>query len=462
VSNKTSYSVQKYLQAVRRLVQTRIPQIWVRGVVHQFNVRGNMVYLSLAELAPDSLKPVAMLSLIAGSRDLERLNNRLQGAGSGLELQVDLEVCLLLEADFYIPQGKFQARIIDIDPAYTLGEMALARQRILESLKNDGLLDKNKKCRFPRVPLNVGLITARDSAALNDFRSVLESSGFAFRLEVSYAWMQGKETENSVVKALETLQDCELDVVCIVRGGGSKADLVWFDSEAICRAIANYPVPVLTGIGHQIDTSLADEVAWANKITPTECAAWLVQKLEDEWQYMHGVEWTLQERLKKRHMREKERLQFLAQNIAGRVPRRLTQEKERLQRHKTGLLRGPHKIIRMQEGSFQQKEARIHFLWNNRRTREEYKLSEMHRRLQKGAEVRLTLHRERLTAQEKLLHSLDWRAPLRRGYAIVRDNSGQVLKKKEIRKGTTIQIDWQEQQLRAEVLAVKDKSASSE
>lgn len=131
----------------------------------------------------------------------------------------------------------------------------------------------NRELPLPLLPLGIGLITSETSAAYNDFVSTIKASGYAFKITTISAKMQGQNTENDIIEALGKLREMDdLDVVCIIRGGGAKTDLVFFDSYALCRAAALFPLPVITGIGHEIDESLLDKVAHTHSITPTDCA----------------------------------------------------------------------------------------------------------------------------------------------------------------------------------------------
>jgi exodeoxyribonuclease VII large subunit len=278
-----SYPVSRYCESVQKMIQSRIPDVWVHGVLTQVQIRGRMVYLALAEYQEGDAKPVSVLALYCFINDFNLLNNKASSAQSSFLLEPELKVSLQVRADFYVPSGKFQARVLDLDLNYTLGELARTKQDILQRLKAEGLLQKNASVPMPRAPLRIGLITAQGSAAENDFCKTLLRLPFALEVVPVYARMQGNETEASVLVALESIRQKQCDVVCIIRGGGSRTDLNYFDSEVLCRAVANFPLPVLTGIGHEIDTSLTDEVAWKSFLTPTNCADFIVQWLASEY-----------------------------------------------------------------------------------------------------------------------------------------------------------------------------------
>ncbi|HHX14537.1 MAG TPA: exodeoxyribonuclease VII large subunit [Fibrobacter sp.] len=354
-----SYPVSKYLTAVKNLIVEKIPPVWIHGVITQIAERGNMTYLNLAEFNEGDVKPVATLPLFIFKSDYSVLKKKLASLPQPFELKEQLKVNLLVEADFYIPYGKFQSRVLNIDPAYTLGELALTREAILKKLHAEGLLRKNRELPFPALPLHIGLITGEKTAAYQDFSTLLESSPYAFKVTEAFARMQGNETENTILEALGKLRLIDdIDVVCIIRGGGSKTDLNYFDSEALCRAIALYPRPVLTGIGHEIDQSLVDLVAWYACITPTACAKYLVERVEEAWIKVQDMALEIRSRLQAKLPREKERLHFIQETIFYKTAKLFIHEKEKLMRFQDTLKKMPPRyfkvereiLVRFQEG----------------------------------------------------------------------------------------------------------------
>ena len=235
---------------------------------------------------------------------------------------------------------------------------------------------------MPPTPLQVGLITGESTAAFKDFTTRLEASPFAFKVHTEYAKMQGNETESTILAALERLQqNPEIDVVCIVRGGGSKTDLNYFDSEALCRAVANYPVPVFTGIGHEIDKSLLDEVAYQSCITPTDCAKRLVERIGESWQAMLSTVEDIQKGSMNLLSESREELFNLAHSLQGTVMGRIQREKseiavkgtslakeaqfilrnesQRVARNEEGLKQGSRKIIELEKAKFEITELKV-------------------------------------------------------------------------------------------------------
>jgi exodeoxyribonuclease VII large subunit len=332
-----SYSLSQYLSSVQRLVKNQIPAVWVYGVVSSLQERGKVVYITLAEFEEDSVSPKASLGLVMFASQYAALSRKLAELPVPFQIKKDLKIKVLLEADFYVPHGKFQCKIIDMDTVFTVGEIAITRTKIWETLVKENLHRLNGELPLPLLPLNIGLITSESSAACKDFVTTIKDSGYAFKITIISAKMQGQNTETDIIEAFgKLLEYKELDIVCIVRGGGAKTDLVFFDSYALCKAAAIFPLPVITGIGHEIDESLLDRVAHTHLITPTACAKFLIKRVEEAWQ----------------------RLQMMSYEL-GNLTWFFTREKERLNRSVLGLSRGVPKILELQKANLKLLEEKV-------------------------------------------------------------------------------------------------------
>ena len=182
------------------------------------------------------------------------------------------EVRIRARVTWYDRGGRLQLQMSDIDPAFTLGRLAADRDRLLRTLEGEGLLTRQALLPRPVLPLRLGLVTSRGSAAEHDVLDELRRSGIGFSVITADVRVQGAHAPRSVAWGLRAVAARGVDAVLLVRGGGATTDLAAFDGETIARAVATLDVPVLTGIGHEIDRSVADEVAHATYKTPTACA----------------------------------------------------------------------------------------------------------------------------------------------------------------------------------------------
>lgn len=375
-----SYTVTQYMTSLKRKVEDT-PAVWVRGVITQITRKPNILYVTIADFEEGNVKPIAVVNLSCFAGRFTAIQAKIAGCGQPFELKDQLKVSFLIKAELYVPYGKLQAQILDIDPVYTVGELALTKQAILKRLALEGLLEKNKELELAEVPLRVGLITGEGTAAYKDFTTKLEESPFRFIVVTEYAKMQGPETEPTILAALEKLaEDDSLDVVCIVRGGGSKTDLNFFDSEALCRAVANYPIPVFTGIGHEIDRSLLDEVSYQYCITPTDTAKRLIDRVMESYsamvrlaqdiannskdmvadykQTLNNMGVSLQQLVNARIQGEKTNLVICGNNLKRELQHILRGENERLERNGEGLRQGTRKILDLEKARFSLFETR--------------------------------------------------------------------------------------------------------
>ena len=279
------------------LEQVLPPRFWVTGELMGYdrNKHRQHLYFDLVDKDPDTEKIAARLGAVIFAGRKIPLFNKLQQARAG-ELTDGVRVCLMGHLDMYLPSGQIQLIVEDIDPTFTLGDLLRQRRILLEKLTAEGLLNRNKAVPLSRLPLKVGLISSVGSAAYEDFTGTLLRCGYPFRVLAVDARMQGADTQRDVTAALRRLGQPDLGLAAIVicRGGGGQADLSWFDHEAIARAITACPLPVITGIGHTTDQSVADQVAFHAAVTPTDAAGFLAGRAADFDQWLteksHGLQ----------------------------------------------------------------------------------------------------------------------------------------------------------------------------
>jgi exodeoxyribonuclease VII large subunit len=253
---------------------------WVWGEITGLSVKNRHTYFTLVEQDDSGSGKRAQLSVNLWAGDAMKLRPVL--VKSGLELVNGVKVRIFGSLNFYGPFGRLSLIMRGIDPRFTLGEIALQRDELVRRLKESGDYDRNRSTEFSPVPLRLGVVTSGSSAAWADFRNQIESSGFGFRLVLADVVVQGESAVDAVSRAIDAFSTSQdLDAVIVIRGGGSKTDLSTFDAEPIARAIARCALPVLTGIGHEIDTSVADEVAHESHKTPTACAVALIERVRD-------------------------------------------------------------------------------------------------------------------------------------------------------------------------------------
>jgi len=276
VANPT-YSVGELGEAINDTLRRGFSDgVWVRGEITGWSDRGQHAYFTLVDDADSSErsrngrgKAVVNVQFFANAR--MRLRPVLQK--HRLRLADGMKVRVFGYLDYYAPNGRIGLKMTGIDPKYTLGDIARSRDEIIRRLVADGLLDANKRRLLSPVPLRVGVVASVGTAAWHDFHDELQRSSMGFSLTVIDTRVQGDLAEVSIAAAVTTLsRRVDLDAVVLIRGGGARNELAVFDAERIARSIASSPIPVLTGLGHEVDRSVADEVAHTMLKTPTACA----------------------------------------------------------------------------------------------------------------------------------------------------------------------------------------------
>lgn len=249
--------------------------------VNQFSVNySGHAYLQLVEKDPNSNSVIANIRAMIWANKFRMIQAYFQSV-TGSEISDGIKIMAKVEVNYHPVYGMGLV-IHDIDPAYTLGDIEKRRQEIINQLEEDGIIEMNKSISFPIVPQRIAVISSATAAGYGDFLDHLNNNqfGYKFRHKLFKTVMQGDKTEKSIIDSLDNIfnEIDSFDIVVIIRGGGSKLDLSAFDSYDIALNIAQFPLPILTGIGHQRDLSIADIVSHKSLKTPTAVADFIVSK----------------------------------------------------------------------------------------------------------------------------------------------------------------------------------------
>lgn len=269
-----TYSVGELGEHILGVLETAFQNdVWVQGTIVNLNrSKYGHVYFDLIEPAEaPGQPPLGSISVALFKMNREVVNRLLKRNGS-IRMEDGVQVRIRGVVTFYPPTGRLQLRMTSIDPMFTLGSLAADREKVLRRLAEAGVLELQKQLSLPAPPQRIGLITSIGSAAYHDFVTELERAELWLEVIAVDVQVQGARSEAAVCAALSALDRAGVDLVALVRGGGSRTDLAAFDSERMARMISALTVPVLTGIGHEIDRSIADEAAHLAFKTPTACA----------------------------------------------------------------------------------------------------------------------------------------------------------------------------------------------
>ena len=392
------YTLRQLNLLVREAIEETLPdEYWVEAELSECRENSGHCYMELIEKDEHSNTPVARASAKCWRQTWQMVKPYFERT-TGQPLRAGMKVLVKVYAQFHEAYG-FSWIISDIDPTYTLGDMARKRQEIIRQLKEEGIFDLQRELRIPTFAKRIAVISAQNAAGYGDFCRQLEDNDYSFRFEVTLfpAVMQGEQVEQSVINALNSIYERihDYDVVCILRGGGATADLSGFDTLALAENVAQFPLPIITGIGHNRDESILDMVANTKVKTPTAAAALLIDNL----------------------LRILERLDDASQRISNAVNQRISSQKIKIA-SMTSLI--PTLTLRM----VGDQRHRIDTIGN---------------RLPIAIERRLTTQKHLLESLSIKLQGFDPQLLLSRGYSITLKDGRAVRDPKQLKPGDEIE-----------------------
>ncbi len=386
--------------------------LWVRGEIqHVSDHRSGHLYLSLVD--PEdaggrrdrSRGGVPTLSVKCWRSSWAPLRHGL--SKQGIELCEGMVVVLRGSLDLYRAKGEISLILAEVDVTALLGQLAARRAQLLQTLEAEGLLRRNASLPLPEVPLHVGLVASPGTEGCSDFLGQLTGSGFGFRVSHVRVTVQGPGAPSSIARAVTALSRSDCDVIAVVRGGGARADLAAFENEAVVRAIATATKPVLTGIGHTGDETLADIVAARACITPTECGQLIVEDTRHWWT---------------RHVAEPAAL------LARRVPSFLNDAQARDAQARSRLTGAARQQLRVHRGALARKGFSLRRAAPDRLVSNSAQLRAQAARLGPLSLGHLGRQDERVQSWRRLLAAYDVERQLERGYSLTLTAEGQLVR----------------------------------
>ena len=283
MSEKQVFTLQQVVRSIKKTLEDRYSQnYWVKAEMHKLNrYPSGHAFPELVQ--KDENKIVAQITGTIWKQQLERINTKFIEVVKE-PLREGTTLLLLVKINYSETFG-LGLQILDIDPSFSLGELQKQREETLRKLAKEGLLNLNQKLHFPLLPKRVAIISADSSKGLSDFLQVLqenEKSYFIFT-HLFNAYLQGDVAVQSIISALKKIKRVKdhFDIVIIVRGGGAEVGMTCYNNYDLCKAIAEFPLPVLTGIGHSTNLNVAEMVSFRNEITPTKLAEFLLQTFRE-------------------------------------------------------------------------------------------------------------------------------------------------------------------------------------
>ena len=398
MSEEKFHSLLELNQMVRETIECEMPdEYWVEAELSECRELRGHCYMELIQKDERTATPVAKAPAKCWANKWAVIHPYFERT-TGQQLHAGMKVLLKVYAQFHEAYG-FSWIVTDINPEYTLGDMARKRQEIIRQLKAEGVFDLQKELTLPPFCQHIAVISSQTAAGYGDFCNQLSDNpyGFQFQTQLFPAIMQGEGVEQSIIDALEKIYSLtsKFDCVVIIRGGGSTGDLSGFDTLALAENVANFPLPIITGIGHERDESILDMISHTRVKTPTAAAAFLIEHLKEVLDVINGSQ---------------ELITRYAQQKLSMLHSQLTIVSEAIPR-----------------------------LFSIVKTRQEAKIDTLNQRIPMLLERRLLAENHRLQLMEEKLKALDPQLLLKRGYSITLHNGRAVKDATALKAGDEIE-----------------------
>lgn len=344
-----TYSLKELCDWIEEVVETDLPErYWVRAEIASMSVRGHC-YMELVEKGENGILSAKVRATCWNN--VYALLSAYFAQEAGEPLHVGLQVLLEVSVEFHAVYG-LSLNIWNIDPTYTLGDLAKQRQATLQQLTEDGVMELQKGLELPSLVRRIAVISSADAAGYGDFCDQLKNNrfGFSFQTQLYPAVMQGDNSAHSIIEALHSIaeQEEEWDVVVIIRGGGANTDLRCFDDYNLASHCAQFPLPIIAGIGHTRDVSIMDMVVKISVKTPTAAAEWLIERVAEQVEKVGELVLRLQRAAMGAVNKEKNRLSLYQQRLKGAIRGAVLREQGKLGLwQKTIELHSPERIFKM-------------------------------------------------------------------------------------------------------------------
>lgn len=381
---------------VREAIEDALPmEYWVEAELSECRESRGHCYMELIQKDEQTATPIAKASAKCWANKWLTIRPYFERT-AGQQLHAGMKVLLQVYPQFHEAYG-FSWIVTDIDPTYTLGDMARKRQEIIQKLKAEGVFDLQKELQLPVFCQRIAVISSQTAAGYGDFCNQLADNpyGFKFETQLFPAIMQGEGVEQSIISALEQIYDMPFDCVVIIRGGGATSDMSGFDTLALAENVANFPIPIITGIGHERDESILDMISHTRVKTPTAAAALLIDHLKGVLETIEGAQSMITHYVQQKLSIANSQLSIISEAI----PR----------------------------------------LFSIVKTRQEAKIDALYTRLPMLIERRFTSERHRLQLMDEKLKALDPTLLLARGYSITMHNGRAVKDASQLPPGAEIE-----------------------
>lgn len=350
---KETYSLSQLTRFINQVFKVNFEStVWIKAEISELREASNgHCYLEFIEKDPDTDTLIAKMKANIWANTYRMLKPYFESS-TGQQLHAGIKVLVSVTVDFHDVFG-LSLNIRDIDPTYTLGELAKRRLEIIRQLEKDGVMEMNKSLELATLPNRVAVISSPTAAGYDDFCNQLENNpdGFVFYKKLFPAIMQGDMATGSIIEALDKIYEYAdlFDVVIIIRGGGATTDLACFDSYELALNCAQFPLPIIAGIGHQRDLSIVDMVAHTSVKTPTAAAALLIEMMEEAKNRITDAYTAIYQLLNQRIQNQQQKIADISWKIKHALLNKTANKKLTLERQKSRLIQAIRLTISAQK-----------------------------------------------------------------------------------------------------------------
>ncbi|RUT73588.1 exodeoxyribonuclease VII large subunit [Ancylomarina longa] len=434
--------------------------IWVVAEISEMRSNQNgHCYLELVEKDEETDQIIAKARATIWSYTFRMLRPYFETT-TGQRFTSGIKVLVSAHIEFQEIYG-YSLNIKDIDPNYTLGDMARRRREILARLEEEGVLEMNKELDFPEIPKTIAIISSPTAAGYEDFVKQLEhnGNGFQFHYKLFPAIMQGNKAEESIIQALDRINEYEnlFDVVVIIRGGGSQADLNCFDSYWLAFNIAQFPLPVVSGIGHERDESIVDIVSHTKVKTPTAAAELLIDYFDECREYQENLQENLLLEVNEILHGSSEQLSFLTNKFSQMVQRILERKTQQLLLADEKLIQSSKRCLTGHDYRLRSTQAKLQYALQNRTNQEKNKLDHLQGKMEIRIKHLLENKKNKLSLFEQSISYLNPENILNKGYTLTL-KAGKIIKNIDLlSEKDRIETRFKNGSVTSEILNIKPK-----
>ena len=428
---KKHFSLRELQLAVRERLSEAFPlPVWVAAEISEMKVNySGHCYLELVEKGGANGVPAAKASAVIWRSHYGPIASYF-ASKTGERLAVGMKVLVRVTLSYHELYG-LSFQIQDIDPTYTVGDWEQQRQQTIARLREEGVWDMNRELDVPRVPQRVAVVSSANAAGYQDFCKEIARSAYRVELTLFDAFMQGHGAEDSIIEALERVaeQADDFDVVALIRGGGSQSDLACFNSYRLCAHVAQFPLPIVTGIGHDKDESVADMVAARRLKTPTAVAAWVIEQLAE----FDGA------------------LEAMCQAVGRYATEMLSAERQRLERNAALVATQAVGATRRLELTLERYSSELRRMGQALVAEQRNRATRAEELLHRASDYFMRSERERLAALEQAVAARDPQRIMALGFAVVSLGGRAVSDASQVDVGSEVSIRLAKGELKAKI-----------